>query len=223
MNMIEYADREMMFIGLANILAGELKNCLLHHDFASFSVPGGTTPGPIFDALCAADLDWSRVHVFLNDERWVPEDHERSNTRLIKERLLTDRAADATYVPLYRDAPTPEDAMNALSATFASELPVSLLLLGMGTDGHTASIFPGADRLRDALDPSAPPVMAMRAPGAPEPRITLTMPVLKGAMSQHIVITGDKKKQVIEQARHQSGEQAPISELLSTATVHWAE
>lgn len=223
MNLIEYPDREMMFIDLANTLAGDLKNCLLRHEWASFSVPGGSTPGPIFDALCAADLDWDRVHVFLNDERWVPESHERSNTSLVKERLLTDRAAAATFVPLYADKPAPEDAIGDLTAAIEPELPISVLLLGMGTDGHTASIFPAADRLEDALAHDAPPLLPMRASAAPEPRITLTMRTLKDAMAQHIVITGDEKRQVIEEARRQSGKQAPISELLPTATVHWAE
>ncbi len=92
-------------IDLANILAGELTAALMNHDTASIAVPGGTTPGPIFDMLCAADLDWSRVHVLLTDERWVPESSPRSNTALMRERLLTDRAAAAHLVPLYAEAP----------------------------------------------------------------------------------------------------------------------
>ena len=109
MKLLEYPDSEMMMMDLADTLAGELKNCLLIHDHASFAVPGGTTPGPIFDSLCAADLDWARVHIILTDERWVPETSDRSNTRLLRERLLTSRAAAATYVPLYADAETPEE------------------------------------------------------------------------------------------------------------------
>ena len=223
MNLIEYPDREMMFMDLANVLAGELNACLMKHEWASFSVPGGSTPGPIFDSLCAADLDWSRVHVFLNDERWVPENHPRSNTALIRKRLLTDRAAAATYVPLYADAETPEEALDELASGIQQELPISVLLLGMGADGHTASLFPGADRLDEALAPDAPPLMAMRAPGAPEPRITLTLPVLKGAMARHIVITGEEKRQAVLEARHRNTEDAPVAALLQGATIHWAE
>ena len=114
MEFIAYPDGEMMMIDLANSLAGELRQCLLAHEHASFAVPGGTTPGPIFDNLCSANLDWSRVHVMLTDERWVPESSERSNTRLLRQRLLTGRAAEAVYVPLYADAPTPEDALDEL-------------------------------------------------------------------------------------------------------------
>ncbi|MXQ06932.1 6-phosphogluconolactonase [Alphaproteobacteria bacterium GH1-50] len=223
MEFIEYPDREMMMIDLANRIAGELNTCLRQHDWASFAVPGGTTPGPIFDDLCSADLDWSRVHVMLTDERWVPEDHERSNTRLLRERLLIDRASAATYVPLYKPAETPEEVIDELSETIRPEMPISILLLGMGADMHTASLFPGADRLADALDRNAPPLMAMRAPGAPEPRITLTAPVLRSAMSTHVVITGAEKRAALEAARHMKPAEAPIATVLSDAMVHWAE
>ena len=95
MKLLEYADEEMLTIDLANTLAGELRAALVHEDRVLFVVPGGTTPGPIFDALCDSNLDWSRVDVMLSDERWVPEVHVRSNTRLIRERLLVGRAAAA--------------------------------------------------------------------------------------------------------------------------------
>ncbi|NNF92243.1 MAG: 6-phosphogluconolactonase [Boseongicola sp.] len=222
MNLVEYPDSEMMMIDLANQIAGEINTSLLQHDWASLAVPGGTTPGPIFDALCDADLDWSRVHVLLTDERWVPEDHERSNTRLLRQRLLVERAAEAVYVPLYRDATTPEEALDEITGAILPELPISILLLGMGADMHTASLFPGADRLEEALAKDAPPVMAMRAPGAPEPRITLTAPVLTDAMTTHVLITGDEKRDAIEAARKLSPIEAPIALVLKTATVHWA-
>lgn len=223
MEFIEYPDREMMMIDLANRIAGELNTCLFQHEWASLAVPGGTTPGPIFDDLCSADLDWGRVHVMLTDERWVPEDHERSNTRLLKERLLVDRARAATYVPLYAPAETPEEVLDGLAEAIRPEMPISILLLGMGADMHTASLFPGADRLADALDRHAPPLMAMRAPGAPEPRITLTAPVLTGAMTTHVVITGAEKREALEKARHMKPIDAPIATVLPNATVHWAD
>ncbi len=224
MKLIEYPDREMMMIDVANHLAGELAEYVMHHEAASFAVPGGTTPGPIFDVLCAAHLDWSRVHVVLTDERWVPESSDRSNSRLIRERLLVNRAAAARYLPLYADAPEPEGALDEICEMLAEELPISVLLLGMGADMHTASLFPGADRLEDALADDAPVLLPMRAPGAPEPRVTLTAPVLRGAMSTHIVITGAEKREALDVAQSlQDPMQAPVCAVLSGATVHWAE
>ena len=115
MNLIEYPDSEMMMIDLANTLAGEIENVLLTEERASFVGSGGSTPGPIYDNLCAADLDWSRVDISISDERWVPETSERSNARLIKERLMVGRAAKANYVPLYATAAEPEDVLDELT------------------------------------------------------------------------------------------------------------
>jgi 6-phosphogluconolactonase len=222
MKLVEYADRDMLAIGLANVLAEELEQCLLTHDSASFVVPGGTTPGPMFDVLSAARLDWARVKVILSDERWVPETSERSNTRLLRERLLVNRADAASMVSFYSGEDAPEKALDGLGARLEPELPISVLLLGMGADMHTASLFPGADLLKEALAADAPSVLAMRAPGAPEPRLTLTAPVLSGAMSTHILITGQEKREALEKAPSLSFEDAPVNCVLPHATIHWA-
>ncbi|GAA6202300.1 6-phosphogluconolactonase [Aquicoccus sp. SU-CL01552] len=223
MNLVEYPDRDMLAIDLANCLAGELKAHLLSHDSASLAVPGGTTPGPIFDDLCAADLDWDRVHVFPTDERWVPQDHPRSNGRLICERLITDRASSARFLPLYAPAENPEYTLAEIEAMLLPELPISVLLLGMGTDMHVASLFPGVEGLAAALDPDAP-VLAVLRPGAvPEPRVSLTARVLDGAMSKHLVIYGDEKRAALERAMTLPPEEAPVQAVLTGATVHWAQ
>ena len=221
MDFKEYADSEMMMIDLANVLASELRNALLSHDRVSLAVPGGTTPGPIFDSISAVDLHWDRVNVMLTDERWVPETSDRWNTKLLRERLLVGKAAAATYVPLYADAPTPEEKLPELAANIAPMLPINVMLLGMGADMHTASIFPEADQLDLALT-GKDVLVAMRAPGAPEPRITLSADVLKGAMSRHIVIIGEEKRAALEKARHLTPNEAPIAAVLNGATVHWA-
>ncbi len=219
--LIEYPDREMMAIDLANRLAGELGDCLRRHEHASFAVPGGTTPGPVYDALCAADLEWERVHILPTDERWVPEDDPRSNLRLLRERLLVSHAADAVLVPLPREG-EPEDAARAFSERVAPELPLSILLLGMGADLHVASLFPGAEGLAQAMASGAPPALAIRAPGASEPRVTLTVPVLDGAMSKHILIMGEEKREALERARGMPRAKAPVTAVWDEALVHWA-
>ncbi len=222
MKIVEYPDAEMMMMDLTDTLASELENSLLGNHFAAFAVPGGTTPGPIFDSICDTDLDWSRVRIMLTDERWVPETSERSNTRLLRERLLTGRAAAAQYLPLYADAPTPEEKLPELAAQIAPSLPISVMLLGMGADMHTASIFPEADQLDHALH-GKDTLVAMRAPGAPEPRITLSAHVLKSAMSRHIVIIGAEKRAALEKARHLPPEEAPVAAVLNGSIIHWAE
>lgn len=222
MKFVEYADAEMMMMDLANKIAGELRTALHNDDRVSLAVPGGTTPGPIFDDLSGVDLEWDRVDVMLTDERWVPESSDRSNTRLLRQRLFQGKAATANLVPLIADTATPEEALDALSAQLVAALPLSVALLGMGTDMHTASIFPGADRLHDALTGNAP-LYAMRAPGAPEPRITLSAKVLKDAMNVHVVITGSEKRKAIERAATLAPDMAPVAAILPNATVHWAE
>ena len=223
MNLVEYPDRELMMFSLADRLASELAAAIRQNERASLCVPGGTTPGPVFDILAGVRLDWDRVTVFLNDERWVPESHERSNGRLLRQRLLTGRAAAARFVPFYAGTPEPEDALAALSAAIEPCLPISVLLLGMGVDMHTASLFPGADRLAEALADGAPIILPMRAPGVDEPRVTLTAPVLAGAMSCHILIAGQQKRDAIERAETLPPAEAPIRAMLANATVHWAE
>ena len=223
MKLETYPDREFLMLGLANVIAGQLADFLRREGKATLSVPGGTTPGPIFDTLSGVDLDWANVAVVLNDERWVPESSERSNTRLVRERLLRGRAAQARLLPLYAPAEQPEKMLAALEDGLKPYLPISVLLLGMGTDMHTASLFPGADRLEEALSASAPILLPMRAEAAGEPRITLTAPVLRGAFNIHVLITGAEKRAALERAIGLTPMEAPVRAVLDNATVHWAE
>ncbi len=223
MQFVEYPDRDMMMLDLADTLASELADYLRRHDTATFCVPGGTTPGPIFDVLSGQNLGWEQVAVMLTDERWVAENHPRSNSTLVKKRLLVSKAAAAKFVPLYAPGSTPEDTIDTLIAGVQEHLPISVLLLGMGADMHTASLFPNADHLETALSNHAPPLMVMRAKNAGEPRVTLTAPTLQAAMSTHIVITGPEKRAAVEKAAHLPLPEAPVRAVLHNATVHWAE
>ncbi|WP_375227698.1 6-phosphogluconolactonase [Roseobacter sp. S98] len=222
MNFNENADRDMAVMNVAHAITSDLRKCLLRHDVASFAVPGGTTPGPVFDAMSSVDIDWSRVHVMLTDERWVPEDHPRSNTALVKERLLTGRAAAAQFFPFYREGMTAEEAAPVLSAEIAPLIPVSVLLLGMGADMHTASLFPDAPGVEAALDRNAPHLVAMAPDSQPEARISLSGPVLEGAMDKHLIIFGDDKKAALERAMTLPAAQAPIGAAIKGGNVHWA-
>ena len=222
MKMIEYPDREMLAIDLANSLAGDLENSLLRHPTVCFAVPGGSSPGPVFDVLCAADLEWDRVRVLLTDERWVPEDHPRSNAHLIQSRLMTSRAAKARFLPFYAPAESPEDVLAEVTAQIAPEMPLDVVLLGMGADMHTASLFPHAPGLDRALASDAPILVSLKPPTQPELRVSLSAPALNGALSKHLLITGEDKRMALEKARSLPPEDAPINAVLDEITVHWA-
>lgn len=223
MEFVEYPDREMLSLSLANKIAGQLAQHLRTNDRASLCVPGGTTPGPVFDTLSGTEqLDWSRVTVFLNDERWVDGEHARSNSRLLRRHLLTDKAAAAQYIDLYTGDATARDAAPLMANAIAPHLPITVLLLGMGTDMHTASLFPGTPETQRALAADAPLVMAVDSL-PDEPRITLTAPALLKAMHSHLMIAGADKREALERAQTLDPQAAPIRAFLGDITVHWAE
>lgn len=220
MKLIEYPDVEMMMIQLANVLAGELNNALFQGDLVTIALPGGTTPGPLYDDLCGTTIDWDRVRVLPTDERLVPPDDPRSNEGMIRARLLTGAACGARFIGLRPGA----DGMAGLNGRVARALPLTILVLGMGEDMHIASLFPDAPELEAALRPDAPPVMLIAPPGQPEARVTLTGPVLRGALSTHILITGPRKRTALERAGALDDPMvAPVCTVLNNATVHWAE
>jgi 6-phosphogluconolactonase len=165
-------------------------------------VSGGTTPKRFFAALALREIDWARIAITLADERCVPDDNPRSNARLLRETLLRDRASAAPFVPLADSRLSPEQELAAANARIADlPLPADLVVLGMGDDGHTASWFPGADNLAEAIDPGARPlVLPMRAPGAPEPRLTLTARVILRAHALALHIEGADKQATLARA-----------------------
>ena len=218
----EYNNREDLVSKVTQILASDLSALIQERKNIIFSVPGGSTPGPIFDNLCKLDLDWKRVSIILNDERWVPESSERSNTKLLRERLLIKKAALATYISMYSGELTPELGIPQLQDRIEPILPISVLLFGMGTDMHTASLFPGGDNLEEALSSNAPTLLPMRAAGALEARITLTARVLNSSRIKHLVIFGDEKRAALEKAIDLPESIAPISAILPGARIHWA-
>lgn len=220
MDFIDYPDRDAQALALARCVVSDLRAALNRRGAAVLAVPGGTTPGPFFDLLGGFDLDWSQVAILPTDERCVPPDDARANARLIRGRLMTEAAKAAHFVPLWSEDGAA--GLTAIGAQVARLLPVDVAVLGMGADGHVASLFPGADRLAEALAPDAPPVLPITAPAAPEPRVTLTAPVLRGAFALHLLVTGDDKRAVIEGARGADPLVLPVAAILGAARVHWA-
>lgn len=222
MKIVEYPDREFLAMKVADVLASELASGLRTHDTLSLAVPGGSTPGPIFDLLKAADLEWSQIRVMLTDERWVPEDDPRSNTALVKSRLLQGAAAEARFMPFYRDGMSAPEGAAAVAPTLAGLMPLSVLVLGMGDDMHTASLFPGAQGVAEAFAPDAPLLCPVSVAGQDMSRVTLPAHALRGALSTHLVITGDAKRTALERALRLPPEEAPIAAVLGGGTAHWA-
>lgn len=211
---------------MAEAVASDLEHTLATRGNALLALSGGNTPKRFMQALSRHPLDWAKVTVTLVDERWVPPSHPRSNARLVDENLLHGKAADAPFVPLYTNTPTPESALPLVAARIeALPLPPDVVVLGMGTNGHTASFFPGGDHLAEALDPAGTAsVLPMRAPDAGEPRITLTLPVLVAAPRLYLQIEGAKKRHIFEQAA--AGADYPMRAVIEAApqmAVYWCE
>ncbi|AXS42210.1 6-phosphogluconolactonase [Breoghania sp. L-A4] len=221
---IEYSSRVALAAGLADLLARRLADLVGTRGTARIAVPGGTTPAAMLTLLGQADLDWSHVTVTLTDERWVPSSSPRSNQRLLAETLFAGGAAAATFVPLYSGAAEPTGALAAVAeGVEQTALPLDIAVLGMGVDMHTASLFPGAVGLAAALAPDAPAVVAIKAAGAEEPRVTLTARVLKAAGERHIMIAGADKRAALARAlAMEETSDAPIRAVLSGATVHYS-
>jgi len=224
-DMHAFEDKLALAAALSARLAQDLRAAIAARGEATIAVSGGSTPKHLFEQLAQETLEWSRVTITLVDERWVPDTDERSNARLIESLLLRHKAADAELVPLYVEAATPEAGIGEVRTRVAAlKLPFDAVVLGMGPDGHTASFFPGGDRLAEALDPAnTAQVLPMRAPGAGEPRITFTLPVLLKARALYLHIEGADKRDVLQQAE-QPGSQLPIASVLRRAPhldVYW--
>jgi len=223
-------DREALAESLAQAVAANLEEAVSARATAVLALSGGTTPALFMRRLAAKRIDWSKVVVTLCDERWVPPTHERSNARLVRENLLQGPAAATRFEPLYADAADPESALARIAEGInALPSPLDVAVLGLGLDGHTASWFPGGDRLAQALDPNAlASVLPMRAPGAGEPRITLTLPVLAAARHLYLQIEGADKRDVFGRIVRGDGAMAasPLRALMQYAAtpleVYWS-
>ena len=183
-------------------IAAALRRDLLDQPRARLLVSGGSTPGPVFRALAKAPLEWERVDIALVDERWLLPADPDSNANLVREHLLRDNASAARFEPLTRAGRSIEAAV--ADANLHARQPAAIVLLGMGSDGHVASLFPRMRGLRDALDcPCAyVAVDAAGCPGAgPWPRrISLTPAGLAPAHTRILLLRGHDKREVLQRA-----------------------
>jgi 6-phosphogluconolactonase len=214
----QFDDRETMLESLYERIIGDLEQALALQSSITLLLSGGSTPGPLYQRLATAELNWKRVNVALVDERWVEPEHEASNERLLREKLLTGNAAEAKLVGMKNARATPFDGATECSASYATlPAPYSLCLLGMGPDGHTASLFPGAEGLEAALASKqhCAPIRARRSEvtGDYVERMTMTPWGILQSRRLILLFTGAEKWDVYEAACRSSAstDELPIS------------
>ncbi len=216
----DFADDEALAPAFAEWTAEKLRAAIAERGAALLVVSGGKTPEHFFETLSTQWLDWTRVAITLADERRVADDSPRSNARLVREALLRNRAAVAAFTPLADARLSESQELVAASARLASlPLPADVVVLGMGDDGHTASWFPGAEGLADAMDSGARQLVApIQAPGVPEPRLTLTGRVILRARAIALLIEGQDKMNTLAKALEDGPAEAmPIRAVLRGA------
>lgn len=225
--MRQYDDRTLQASELAVRVTRQLADAIEQRGQAVLVVAGGSTPKLFLNHLCKSEIDWSRITVIPSDERWVPADHPRSNHRFISDNLLLNRAACARLVSLYVDSKHPDEALDELETRVKNALTsIDVCVLGMGEDAHIASLFPGAEQLAEALDTDTHKrVVAITAPGACEPRISLTLALLLSARHIHLLVSGDEKLQTLDRALEPGSiEEMPVRSILfnDATQIHYA-
>ncbi|UTW45473.1 6-phosphogluconolactonase [bacterium SCSIO 12696] len=198
----DYSNSEQLAEQLASTVACQLRQGIDKHGVASLAVSGGSTPKVFFRVLSSHQLPWEKVVVTLVDERWVEPQHSDSNARLVAENLLRHKAQKARFIALKNRGETPFEGEDELEQSLRElPLPFDAVVLGMGVDGHTASFFPGADNLADALDMHSQRIcLATRPPMAVHGRMTLTLPAILNTRFLALHFEGASKWQIFQKA-----------------------
>ncbi len=226
----EFPKRDHLVQKLVERMANILKEGVRGRGRASLALSGGKTPKDFFEALSQEELPWSSTLITLVDERWVEPTSKDSNERLVREFLLKNRAKTARFLGLKAPFERARDAEGYVSALIRDNVPLPFdgVVLGMGEDGHTASIFPGAARLKEAVDPEYPlHCIAIQPLDAPHERMTLALNTILNSREIFIHIQGEKKREVLERAMAQGPmEEMPIRYVLHQdkvpVEIYWA-
>lgn len=222
-----FDSREEASRAAAEHIAEALNRRLDQQKAASLVVSGGTSPIQCFETLAHMDIDWPRVGIVPSDDRWVPSEHEDSNEKLVRSKLLVNGAANADILPFYSENMTVEERAAALDQEIRFvPFPFACSLLGMGEDGHFASLFPDAENLDEGLDlESGTLCLPVETKASPYPRISLTLAALSRSDEIVLLIFGDEKRKVYEKAKAGNA-RYPVTRLLrqkrAPVNVYWA-
>ena len=225
----DFDTREQLDIALADKVTEILQQAISLHGKASIAVSGGSTPKGFFKVLSNKDIDWEKVTITLADERWVDISSEDSNTRLVHENLLQNKASIAKFFHLKQGESLCEATLADLNAAAHNTLlPLDVLILGMGEDGHTASLFPCSAQIKQGLDVNNKnALMKVEPTTAPHQRITFSFAALSQSKNTFLHVCGESKKQVLEKALNGDDEfDMPIRKFLQAdyidTQVYWA-
>jgi len=212
--MLEFQTKEELFNALSEQVISDLKTAIEETGKATILLSGGSTPKPLFQLLNQVDLDWKKVTIGLVDERFIENTNEFSNENLLVNNLLNHKVKSATFVPMVYISTDKQKNLEAAIAAYAVFEKPTVVLLGMGDDGHTASLFP-KDKASEKANQSTQILANTHAPNHPTNRITCTPNFLKKAKKTYLLFTGESKKQVLLEAEEKN---YPINQFIDTIT-----
>lgn len=218
-----FNDHDQTVDALYHAVTSDILNTLKQTNSFSIAVAGGNTPKPFFHKLSSAALPWEKVSVTLTDERWVDSDHPDSNEAMLKGCLFQNQAATAKFVALKNPEPSPHEGKEICERTLIESIsPLNLVMLGMGEDGHFASIFPGMENTEYLLDMENRKLCDGAEPAGKPPRMSLTLSYISTADQIYLLITGEKKKQIIDDILNNDPAACalPIATLFKTCKVN---
>jgi len=235
MKINKFEDRDSLFNAIAKKIHHDLSKAIDKNESASFIVPGGTTPAPAFELLSKSDLDWKKVSIAQSDERWLEATHEQSNERLTRENLLINNAQFANYISMKNHAENIEEGKQICENAY-SEIPnpFTVCMLGMGLDGHIASLFPNSKHINNALSLenkdlcTSIDATGCSVAGDYPKRMSLTLSAILNSGTVLLLVTGKEKLNIIENALNKSPHnKLPVSHILNQSTtkveVFWSE
>lgn len=211
-----FADPAALAVGTADVIAAAVADAIVQRGSASIALAGGTTPQRLHRELATRDVEWPRIHVFFGDERCVPPDHAASNYRMAHETLLAHVPLREEHVHRIEGELAPDVAAARYAALLGPALPLDVVVLGMGDDGHTASIFPATPE-----PPDAAVVIATTSPVAPHDRVTMTLKAIRACRTVILQVSGAAKAARLAEVYRELAADRPTFPAAQVGPVLW--